>query len=263
MKENIVDLTTDVGFEKLASMYSNNELPLLKKDTNIQILLEKQAYADRVAFADVVNKRFSIATPVETYISAKYAEKCANDLEDSVVARLNEACDVFNIPVTVCKQEVVKVAQDQFSCEPEVSEQEKYAGCVDYGTELDVCLAARAINAPDYAEDFEKLASMKDELDPRTMVSAIQGLDEEAGLDLPWVQCKLGTPEYAVFEKRASAINIDLGSKNVPIEKLAEVQEYINDMGIDIDFDTQDPYAIKLAVEQLPKQIKKAIADIC
>ena len=49
---------------------------------------------------------------------------------------------------------------------------------------------------------------------------------------------------------------------NLP-QKIAEMQDYINEMGIEINFDEQDPYAIKLAMEQLPKQIKKAIAAIC
>ena len=263
---NAVDLTMDAGFEKLASFYAAGELSLLKDDVDVDMLLEKQAYADRSSFADVVNKKFSIATPVEAYISAVYATKCASDMEDDVIARINEACDLFNIPVEVHKQATVKVAQEQFTETPEASDgQEKYAGCNDYGTELDTCLAARAIAAPEFEEEYEKLASMRDELDPHTMVSVLSELDSEAGLDAPWLQAKVGSPEFAVFEKRASAagMTIDLGSKNVAIEKIAEMQEYINEMGVDINFDEQDPYAIKLAMEQLPKQIKKAIADIC
>ena len=265
---NGIDLTTDAGFEKLASFYENGELSLLKDDVDVDMLLEKQAYADRAGFADIVNKKFSIATPVEAYISAVYATKCASELEDDVIARINEACDIFNIPVEVYKQATVKVAQEQFSEVSEASEevgQSKYAGCNEYGTELDTCLAARAMSAPDFEEDYEKLASMRDELDPHTMIGVLSELDSEAGLDAPWLQAKVGSPEFAVFEKRASAagMTIDLGSKNVSIEKIAEMQDYINEMGIEINFDEQDPYAIKLAMEQLPKQIKKAIAAIC
>lgn len=261
MNTNVIDLTTDTGFSKLASMVEAGNLQLLKEDTDIQMLIEKQAYADASSFADISNKLFCIATPVEAYISANYAMKCANDLSDDVLFRINEACDIFNLNLVVAKSEPEKVAKEMF--EEKEESMGKYAGVDSYGTELDTCLAARAINAPEYAEDFEKLASMKDEIAPSIMVQVIHDLDVESGLDFPQFQSNIGSPEYAVYEKRASYLTIDLGSKSVAIEKLAELQESINDMGVDIDFDSQDAYATKLAIEGLPIQIKKAIASLC
>ena len=273
-KINAVDLTTDAGFAKLASMGESGELSLLKPDVDIQMLLEKQAYADASSFADIVNKKFSIASPTETYISAKYAEKCANDLEDDVLTRINEACDVFNLNLEIHRGVIEKTAGDPFraisdetvdtmSNKDATGDVEKVASTT-YGTELDLCLAARSMVAPEYAEDFEKLASMIDELDPAVMVNILSDLDAEAGIDLPWVQCKIGSPEYAVYEKRASdPLTINLGIKSVDFYKVAALQDQINDMGIELDFDSQDAYATKLALEGLPRQIKEAIAKLC
>lgn len=274
MNKNIIDLTNDVGFEKISSLIPT-DAPQSVLSADMDNLIQKQAYADASSFADPENKMFSVASPVETYISALYATKCASDLSDDIVNKIKEACDVFNIDVEICKNGQTKTASTEV-VESEVEEPqktiveeylpddtEKYASCTDYGTELDTCMAARALNAPDYAEDFEKVASLRSEFTPREMTSIISQLDSEAGLDYPEMQQRVGSPNYAVFEKRASFLTIDLGVKSVPFEKLAEAQDYMNDMGVEVNFDTDDPYAIKLAVENLPKQIKKAIASVC
>ena len=101
---------------------------------------------------------------------------------------------------------------------------------------------------------------MATELPPPSWVAMIKGADAEMGADLPWLQQRFGSAEYAVYEKRASNISIDLGSKQISFEKLAELDEALNNMGVSIDFDEHDPYTIKMAVERLPKQVKEALA---
>lgn len=260
---NTVDLTTDKGFEVLVSMVKEGSLSLLKEDTDVDMLLEKQAYADSGDFADVVNKRFCISTPAETYISARYAEKCANDMSEDVIARINEACDIFNIPVEVKKTATVKVANEMFSTEEAPApEMDKYASATEYGTEFENAMAARAMALPDSAEEYEELAKLASEIPASQMVNILREVDESNGADVPWVQSRVGTPEYAVFEKRASEVTVNLGKKNVSFEKLAQLQDAMNDMGIEIDFDANDAYTTKLAIEQLPVQIRNALAAL-
>jgi hypothetical protein len=264
--KNVIDITNDAGFEILVSLVKEGSLSLLKEDTDIDLLLQKQAYADPSAFADPSNKMFCIASPIEAYLSARYAEKCASDLSEDVISRINEACDVFNIPVEVAKVATVKVAKEQFEIERGEDEQqvmpEKYAGQTEYGTEFENALTARMMNLPDNAEDYAELAKLASEVPAPVMVNILREVDSQSGADLPWIAPRVGTPEYAVFEKRASAVTVDLGKKHVPFEKVAEIQDTLNDMGIDIDFDANDAYTTKLALEQLPIQVRRAIADL-
>lgn len=262
--KNIIDVSNDAGFERLVSLIDEGGLSMLKTSTDMDMLIQKQAYADPESFADPTNRLFSIASPTEAYLSARYAEKCASDLSDDIISRINEACSVFNIPVEVHKTATVKVANDQFAVTEEEwgKMPEKYAGVTDYGTEFESAIAARILNLPDSADDYEDLAKLASELPASTMVEVLREVDSQTGADLPWVASRVGTPEYAVFEKRASAVTVDLGKKVVAFEKVAEIQDYINDMGIDIDFDENDAYTTKLALERLPIQIRRAIADL-
>jgi hypothetical protein len=250
-----IDLTTDSGFALLQT-FENLDVPT---DLDISALIEKQAYAEDYTFADPVNRRFSIASKDETEISARYAEKIAS-LPFDIMQNLNEATYIFGVrPIE--QLPFGKVAHDQFG-EYAIKEVEKYAGVQEYGTELDACLAARALLFPDYAEEFEKLASMKKEIEPSKMASIIADADAELGIDLPWMYKSVGTPEYAVYEKRASVTDVDLGSKKVSFQKLAEIGDCLTDMGIHIDFDAEDPYTTKLAIERLPLAVRKAISDV-
>lgn len=246
-----IDLTTDNGFSVLKSI-ENLDVP---GDLDVDKLIEKQAYAEDYTFADPVNRRFSIATRDETEISARYAEKIAG-LPFDIQQNINEAAYIFGI--SPINQPFGKVANEMFP-EPTI---EKFAASTEYGTELDTCLAARALLFPDYAEDFEKLASMTDTIKPAQMVEIIKEADAELGADFPWVYNSIGTPEYAVYEKRASLVSVNLGSKSVPFEKLADIGEKLESLGITIDFDEEDPYTTKLAIERLPVSVRKAIADV-
>jgi hypothetical protein len=254
----IIDLTTDAGFETLVAIIKEGKLSSLDTNTDLDVLVEKQAYADPESFADPVNKLFSIASAAETDISARYAEKCAHDISPVVVDNINEACAVFGVAPVQMPEKVAAVANDMFAVEE--TQSEKYAGCTEYGTEFDMCLAARALHFPDHAEDYEVLAKSASEIAPDKMVQILSEFDAVVGADLPWIQSRVGTPEYAVFEKRASALTIDLGTKKVPFEKIAESTDVLDMVGVNVDFD-EDPNTIKLALERLPRQIKEAIAQ--
>lgn len=256
----VIDITKDAGFEQLVSMVKEGSLSLLKEDTDIDLLVQKQAYADADIFADPSNRMFSIATPTEAYISARYAEKYANYIGDDVIAKINEACDVFNIPVTVAKTEVAKVANEMFT--ETYAEAEKYASAEDYGTEFENAIAARIMTLPEHAEDYEQVANLASEVPAHQMVNLLREIDSFTGADLPWVQNRVGSPEYAVFEKKASALTVNLGLKTVSFEKLAMLQDAMNDMGIDIDFDANDMYTTKLAIERLPVQIRNMLSKL-
>lgn len=258
--QTIIDITNDVGYERLVGMLKEGSLSKLKEDTDVDMLLQKQAYADANTFADTKNRMFSIATPVEAYISARYAEKCASELPPAVVDRINEACDIFNLGIEVEKVAKVVQANDMFTEKP--SDVEKYDGCTEYGTEFEKALAARIMTFPEHAEEYENLANVAKEVPPKAMVEILKEVDSYTGADMPWVASKVGTPDYAVFAKVASDVTVDLVSKTVPFEKVAEVEEAINDMGVSIDFDANDAYSIKLALERLPVQIRKAIAQL-
>lgn len=252
------DIQTDSGFATFMELAQEGRLDSLDANLDLDQMIQKQAYADDDAFADMGARRFSIATAVETEISARYAEKCAHELDQETLNRLDDACVIFGVEKVAKELYPINTTNEMFSAEAE--EAEKYAGVNEYGTELDTCLAARALLFPDYAEDLEEMAKMASEVTPQDMVSMIKEADAEMGADLPWLQQRLGSPEYAVFEKRASNISIDLGSKQISFEKLAELDEALNNMGVSIDFDEHDPYTIKMAVERLPKQVKEALA---
>lgn len=256
----IIELTTDAGFETLANILLAGNVKIAE-DIDVDLLLQKQAYADESTFAYPEKKMFSIADKDETSISLVYAEKCAHELPGFVVDKLNEAAAIYGLnPISVVYPE--KQANDMFAVQTD-AEVNKYASCTEYGTELGICLNARAALFPEYAEMYDELAKTASELTPQEMVSAIQIVDGMAGADAPWMETKVKSPAYAVFEKRASSVTVNLGSKQVPFEKLAEVHDVLDACGINVDFDAEDPYTIKLAIENLPKQIKATIAKYC
>lgn len=252
-----MDLTTDTGFDTLKKIAAEGKLDV-PEDLNIDVLLEKQAYAEDFTFADPVNRLFSIASKEETELSARYAEKTAG-LSFDTIQNINEAAYIFGVsPVEYVIPS--KVANDMFpEEEPAIS---KYASATEYGTELDSCLAARALIFPDYAEDLEGIAKMASEIPPAKMVELIATVDSEIGADYPNIQARVGSPEYAVYEKRASELMVNLGSKEVGFDKLAELNDAISDLGINIDFDESDPYTTKLAIERLPMAVKKTLASM-
>ena len=254
----IVDLTKDAGFEKFAEMYVNGEFSTVSNYTDIGQLVEKQAYAEDNTFADTQNRMFSIASKVETEISARYAEKVAYMVDYPVLDAIDEKCAIYGLPLMKRASEPVIQPGEMFPLLQ--GESEKYAGVTEYGTELNNCLAARAIAFPDEAEGLEELSKLASEIPCDDMVGIIRDFDERVGADYPMMQSRLGTPEYAVYEKRASLISVDLGTKQVPIERIAEVNEKLADMGIDIDFDANDAYTTKLAIERLPKNVLKEVA---
>ena len=256
MSSNKIDLTTDAGFEILKNL--DVRVPL---NTEIDRLIQKQAYADDETFADTQDRRFSIASKDETEISLRYAEKCASALSADIVERLEEAASIYGLREFSPEAEVVKEANDMFALAPsETVELEKYAGVTEYGTELENSLMARAYLVPEEAEEFEKMAALRSELSPEQMVELIKTADEELGLDFPGIRAHVGSPEYAVFEKRGNDITVDLGTKKVGFERLSEMGDVLTDLGVSIDFDENDPYTTKMAIERLPKLVKSEIA---
>ena len=254
----IVDLTKDAGFEKFAQMYLDGELSTVNMNTNVGELVEKQAFADDNSFADPMNRLFSIASKVETDISARYAEKIAYLVDYPVLDAIDEKCAIYGLPLTKRASEPQIEPGEMFPLLQ--GEAEKYAGVHEYGTELENCLGARAVAYPDEAEGLEELSKLASEIPCDDMVGIIREFDERVGADYPLMQSRVGSPEYAVYEKRASLVTVDLGTKQVPFERIAEINEKLAEMGISIDFDANDAYTTKLAIERLPKNVLKEVA---
>ena len=256
------DLSTDAGFEDLVGFMKEGSLKI-NGTTDLDAMLEKQAYQEEALFADPATRSFSIATPDETNISARYAEKYASELDFDTLATINEACQVFGVPMLklAAKEPKALEFEDIFGLVSEPEPKEKVASRESYGTEFELALAARASVVPEEAENIEKIAAMKDVLEPAQMAEMLSEFDEACGLDLPWIQTKVGSVEYAVYEKRASALDINLAGKGYSIEKLAENQDLFDSHGLDVDFD-EDPYAIKLALERLPVTVQKSLSRL-
>ena len=254
----IIDLTKDAGFEKFASMYVSGELTSVTDTVDLDSLIEKQAYADDNTFADSQNRLFSIASKVETDISARYAEKVAFMLDQPVKDAINEACAIFGVPQMNEAEAPVKTANEMFNLYDDGHD--KYAGATEYGTELDVCLAARALYYPDEADNLAEMSKLASEIAPSAMISLIREFDEEVGADTPAMQTRVGSPEYAVFEKKASDILVSIGGKKVPFERVAEIEEKLGDLGVSVDFDANDPATTAAALERLPGSVQKAVA---
>lgn len=276
--EQLVDISNDTNFEKLASFVNAGKLSAEDMNTDISGLIEKQAYAEDSTFADDMNRMFSIASPIETKLSALYAEKCASILPEEVVNRINNACQVYGIDEEVpVVNKVASVLDDpkilqeiqlfdeQYVDPEEVMEVNKYAGAEEYGTELDKCLAARAFYAeePEDVEAIEGLAKMASSIAPNDMVNIIEAIDSHLGLDTPAMQNRVGTPEYAVYEKVASENMVNLGDKSVPFDVVSNYQDEIKDLGVDLDWDGESADALTLQLENLPSQIKSEIGSWC
>lgn len=276
--EQLVDISNDTNFEKLASFVNSGKLSAEDMNTDISGLIEKQAYAEDSTFADDMNRMFSIASPIETKLSALYAEKCASILPEEVVNRINNACQVYGIneevPVVNKVASVlddpkilqeIQLFDEQYVDPEEVMEVNKYAGAEEYGTELDKCLAARAFYAeePEDVEAIEGLAKMASSIAPNDMVNIIEAIDSHLGLDTPAMQNRVGTPEYAVYEKVASENMVNLGDKSVPFDVVSNYQDEIKDLGVDLDWDGESADALTLQLENLPSQIKSEIGSWC
>lgn len=276
--EQLVDISNDTNFEKLASFVNSGKLSAEDMNTDISGLIEKQAYAEDSTFADDMNRMFSIASPIETKLSALYAEKCASILPEEVVNRINNACQVYGIneEVPVVNKiasvlddpkilQEIQLFDEQYVDPEEVMEVNKYAGAEEYGTELDKCLAARAFYAeePEDVEAIEGLAKMASSIAPNDMVNIIEAIDSHLGLDTPAMQNRVGTPEYAVYEKVASENMVNLGDKSVPFDVVSNYQDEIKDLGVDLDWDGESADALTLQLENLPSQIKSEIGSWC
>lgn len=277
--EELVDLQNDAKFEKLASFA--NQLDADELNTNLTQLIEKQAYAEDSTYADPMNRIFSIATPVETKISALYATKCASLLEESVVNRLNDACRIYGIDIEVPVvnkvasvendpeiMNAIQIFDDAYDMNlndirTKTANVNYFATEGGYGTELDNCLAARAYYATE-AEDIEALnglAKLASSIEPAKMVEIIREIDSQLGLDNPYMQNKVGTPEYAVYEKVASENMVNLGSTSVPLSAIANFEDEIRNLGVTLDWDGESGDALQLQIENLPSQIKDEIAS--
>ena len=275
--EQLIDLHNDANFEKLASFATEGYLTPEEMNTDIAALVTKQAYAEDATFADEANRMFSVATPLETKLSALYATKCASILDPEVVSRINDACKIYGIELEVPQTEKIASVHedpailaeiDVFDKEwqdPEelVGDVNKYAHANDYGTELDTCLAARAFYAtePEDIEALESLAKTASSIAPEHMVNLIAEIDEKLGLDNPYMQAKVGTPEYAVYEKVASENMVNLGKVSAPLSVISEYADNISDLGVDLDWDGESPDALQLQIEGLPSQIKDEIGS--
>lgn len=276
--EQLIDVSNDTNFEKLASFVAEGRLSAEDMKTDISSLIEKQAYAEDASFADDMNRMFSIATPIETKLSALYATKCASILPEEVVNRINNACQIYGIDAEVpVVNKVASILDDpkimreiqlfdeQYRDPEEVMELNKYAGANEYGTELDKCLAARAFYAeePEDVKAIEGLAKMASSIDPNDMVNILESVDSYLGLDTPAMQARVGSPEYAVFEKVASENMVNLGDKSVPFDVVSNYQDEIKDLGVDLDWNGESADALTLQLEQLPSQIKSEIGSWC
>lgn len=275
--EQLIDLHNDANFEKLASFATEGYLTPEEMNTDIAALVTKQAYAEDATFADEANRMFSVATPLETKLSALYATKCASILDPEVVSRINDACKIYGIDLEVSQTEkIASVLEDPaILAEIDVFDKEwqdpeelvgdvpKYAHANDYGTELDTCLAARAFYAtePEDIEALESLAKTASSIAPEDMVNLIVEIDEKLGLDNPYMQAKVGTPEYAVYEKVASENMVNLGKVSAPLSVISEYADNISDLGVDLDWDGESPDALQLQIEGLPSQIKDEIGS--
>lgn len=275
--EQLIDLHNDANFEKLASFATEGYLTPEEMNTDIAALVTKQAYAEDATFADEANRMFSVATPLETKLSALYATKCASILDPEVVSRINDACKIYGIELEVPQTEkIASVLEDPaILAEIDVFDKEwqdpeelvggvnKYAHANDYGTELDTCLAARAFYAtePEDIEALESLAKTASSIAPEDMVNLIAEIDEKLGLDNPYMQAKVGTPEYAVYEKVASENMVNLGKVSAPLSVISEYADNISDLGVDLDWDGESPDALQLQIEGLPSQIKDEIGS--
>lgn len=277
--ETPVDLHNDAKFEKLASFGAEGLLDSDDLSADIGALLEKQSYAEDSTYADPINRMFSIASPLETKISALYAQKCASVLDRDVVLRLNDACKIYNLDLEVpVVDKVASITDDKeimdaidvfdreyIDPEADVSQLNKYASCTEYGNQLDTCLAARAYYATE-AEDveaIENLAKIASSIEPAKMVDLLIEIDSELGLDTPNMQKLVGTPEYAVYEKVASNTMVNLGSASVPLAVIDEYSDQISDMGVELDWDGEDENSLALQIESLPSQVKDEIASWC
>lgn len=276
--EKLVDISNDTNFEKLASFVAEGKLSAEEMGTDISSLIEKQAYAEDSSFADDLNRMFSVASPIETKLSALYATKCASLLSEDVVNRINNACHVYEIDTEVpVVNKVASVLDDpkilqeiqlfdaQYQDPEEVAEFNKYAGATAYGTELDKCLAARAFYAeePEDVEAIEGLAKLASSIAPDDMVTILEAVDSHLGLDTPAMQNRVGSPEYAVYEKVASENMVNLNGKMVPFDVVASFQDDIADLGVDLDWDGESADALTLQLENLPSQIKDEIGSWC
>ena len=270
--ETVTDLTNDTGFEKLAAIGADYLTP---EDMNVdaQALVEKQAYAEDSTFADPINRMFSIATPVETKLSAIYATKCASVLDPDVLARINDACAIYGIDIHTEPAEKVASVLDNPAILAEIEAfdagykpeepMDKYAGAEEYGTEFETCLAARAMFASseeevDALHDLAKMASI---MDPHEMVTTLHQVDTELGLDTPAMQQRVGTPEYAVFEKTAGDVRVDLGNSTAPLSAISEYADEIKDLGVDMDWDGENEESLAASLEALPNDVKSEIGS--
>lgn len=276
--EKLVDISNDTNFEKLASFVAEGKLSAEEMGTDISSLIEKQAYAEDASFADDLNRMFSVASPIETKLSALYATKCASLLSEEVVNRINNACHVYEIDAEVpVVNKVASVLDDpkilqeiqlfdaQYQDPEETTAFNKYAGANSYGTELDKCLAARAFYAeePEDVEAIEGLAKLASSIAPDDMVTILEAVDSHLGLDTPAMQNRVGSPEYAVYEKVASENMVNLNGKMVPFDVVANFQDDIADLGVDLDWDGESADALTLQLENLPSQIKDEIGSWC
>lgn len=276
MTVQLVDLHNDTNFEKLASFA--DMLTPEEQEADIQGLITKQAYAEDATYADDINRMFSIASPLETKISALYAVKCASLLGEDVVTRINDACKIYGIDIevpivnktaSVFDDPAIMAAIDEFDREwidteaVGAAELNKYAGVTGYGTELDTCLAARAFYAsePEDVEAIQNLAKIASAIEPAQMVDLIKEIDEALGFDSPSMQRAVGSAEYAVYEKVASDNMVNLGSVSAPLSVISEYQDNIKDMGVELDWDGESGDALTLQIENLPSQIKNEIGS--
>lgn len=276
MTVQLVDLHNDTNFEKLASFA--DMLTPEEQEADIQGLITKQAYAEDATYADDINRMFSIASPLETKISALYAVKCASLLDEDVVTRINDACKIYGIDIevpivnktaSVFDDPAIMAAIDEFDREwidteaVGAAELNKYAGVTGYGTELDTCLAARAFYAsePEDVEAIQNLAKIASAIEPAQMVDLIKEIDEALGFDSPSMQRAVGSAEYAVYEKVASDNMVNLGSVSAPLSVISEYQDNIKDMGVELDWDGESGDALTLQIENLPSQIKNEIGS--
>lgn len=278
IKDQIIDLHNDTKFEKLASFAAEGKLDRDDMSTDIAGLLEKQAYAEDSTYADPMNRLFSVASPIETKISALYAEKCASSLNEDVVNRINDACRIYGIDLevpiinktaSIIEDKEIMDAIDVFDKEyVDVSEKpaEKYASAQRYGNQLDTCLAARAYYAstPEDVETIEGIAKMASTMEPAAMVDLLKSIDETMGLDSPHMQNLVGSPEYAVYEKVASENMVTLKPDvSVPLDVIEENKAALEDMGVTLDWDGESEDALTLQIERLPSQIKSELAACC
>ena len=266
-KPVLVDFATDYDDEvlsKLASEGSLHDIPnefLRPADLRVKI-----ASLGSALFADPSARLFPIATEDMTFLSARYAEKCASSISFDVLENINDACSLFNVrPPEI--RDTQKTAS--YDMDAPIDSVDMY----DSGTTKTASLDSSKLNpefmdgiygrlavAEEFSEELSKVASLIPQLDPQEACVLLAAFDKEAGLDTMDVYRHIWSPEETIY-KHASTISIKIGDKSISLDDLEDKKEVFADYGVDIDYDS-DPASIQATFNRLPGALTTSLAKV-